>query len=196
MHWLVQKLHYALRLTILIGFNLLQIALTEAQKNQVQDQAFSRQVHIDALIYLLRGLPNDLTEQEAHQIRNAVPQKEGVWINRLGTKPRPNPSLLHRGLASIIILACVFLRFILPYIKHCFNNAYRFERNHQLSERLLAFGVSSVDSLGKRGIELVNNALGHEFVTNSMLYCIEGVHGGLTEGLGEGLKCIEAAQAP
>ena len=108
-------------------------------------------------------------------------------------QPRAN---LHRGLASIIILACVLIRLILPYVKHFFVNAYRFERNHQVSERALAFGMSSVDLLGKRRIVLVKNALGHEVVANSMAYCIEGVRGGLTEGLEEGLKCIEAAQAP
>ena len=178
------------------GLNLLQIALTESQGDALNSQAFSRQTHIDGLAYLLRGLPNNLTEQEAQIIHNALPDSVAVNVAQAESKPRTNPSLLHRGLASSVILACFIVNILLPYIKSLFATAYRYERTHHITERIFVFSVNTADSLGKKTMEFASNTLGHDFVIASIAYCIDGVRGGLTEGFGRGLKVIEAPQGP
>ena len=179
-------------LTDLLGLDLLQIALTETNGNYCQDPAFSRHIHIDALSYLLRGLPEDLTEQEAERIRNALPQSVVLHVAQPEPKSTANSSLLHRGLASSVVLACLIIRLLLPYFKYLIAAAYRFEKSHQVSEKVFLFGVSIAKSLGKKSLQVANSTLGNDFVSSSMAYCVDGVRGGLTEGLGKGLKVIEA----
>ena len=174
------------------GFNLLEIAFTESQGSAHQSQSLSRQLYIDALSYLLKGLPLDLTQQEAHTIRSSLPPEiKFASTARRSVEDKAKPSLLHRGLASTIMFLCVIVRLLLPYIKYLFAMIYRYERSHHVSERVFSSSMSTADSLGRKSLELVSTALGHEIVMDGLAYCVDGVRGGLTEGLGEGLKVIE-----
>lgn len=175
---------------------MLQIALSEPQGRLSTDSTFQRQVYVDSLGYLLRGLPADLSRAELATIRNALPvdaTTKGVIDTPQEHPPRkPDPSLLHRGLASMVVFVCIAIRLLAPYIKYFLNTVWRYERSHRVSEQLLAAGISTADTLGKKSIELATIALGHRMVINGLEYCVEGVRGGLTEGFGEGIKFIEA----
>ena len=175
------------------GLNLLQIAFNESQGAVHQDQGFSRQLYIDALSYLLRGLPPDLSQQEVYSLRRALPaQIDKASIENTPLRDKASPSLLHRGLASSVILLCLLVRLLSPYIKYIVATAYRYERTHHITEKIFTSSISTADSLGKKGIELASSALGHEVVMEGLAYCVDGIRGGLVEGLGEGLKLIEA----
>ncbi len=165
----------------------------ESQTSDAQSQAFSRQLYLDAMTYLIQGLPSDLTEQEKSHVTNALPESLKDSTPPGTTYPRThNPSILHRGLASTIIAICLLLRLALPYIKLFIKTAYSYDRTYHVRERLLAFSVTATDSLGKRSMALASTALTNEFVFGAVTYWVNGIRGGLNEGLGEGLKVIEA----
>lgn len=184
--------------TLLIhsGLNLLQTSLAESQNSDPQSQAFSRQLYLNAVSYLLQGLPLDLNTQEMVHLRIALPNKiQELQLperNRRRDVQGP-PSLLHRSLVSSIVFLSLLFRLLLPYIKHFFAIAYHYERRYRVSEKLLSVSLNTADSLGKRSIEFANTAMGNELVTGTVAYCVDGICGGLTEGLGEGKRVIEDA---
>ena len=56
--------------------------------------------------------------------------------------------------------------------------------------------MNAADTLGKRSIEIAGTMLENKFVMGTVQYCVEGICGGLTEGLGEGMRAIEARKEP
>ncbi|CAD6582446.1 MAG: hypothetical protein ASARMPRED_000967 [Alectoria sarmentosa] len=175
------------------GSNILQASLAESQVSDAQSQAFSRQLYLDAMAYLIKGLPSNLTEQERLHLKNNLP----ATLN-YSTPPKTNrsrkrdPSLLHRSLASLIITICLLLRLALPYIRLFIALAYSYDREHHVRERLFAFSVVVADSFGKRSMALASAAMTNEVVLRAVTYWVDGIRGGLNEGLGEGFKVIEA----
>ena len=179
------------------GSTTLQTSLAESQTSDAQSQAFSRKLYLDAMAYLIQGLPSDLTDQEIFHLKNALPESlTDSTPSKTAQPTKRNPSLLHRSLASTIIAICLLLRLVLPYIKLFIAMAYSYDRAHHVRERLLAFSVAAVDSFGKRGIALASTAITNQVVLGAVTYWVDGIRGGLNEGLGEGLKVIEAQNEP
>ena len=151
------------------------------------------------MAYLIQGLPSDLTDQEMFHLRKALP-------GPLKDSPPPkttqshstkrNPSLLHRSLASTIVAICLLLRLALPYIKLLIAVAYNSDRAHHVRERLFAFGITAAGSFWKKSMTSASTAMTNEAVLGTVTYWVDGIRGGLNEGLGEGLKVIEAQDKP
>ena len=212
------------------GFNLLQASIAESHGTNPNSHAFSRQLYLDSIAYLLQGLPSDLSRQETLHLQAAAPLEiqAAATVNPSIANPAlsetplfnmSNPtsgngmggmsptssaeaaaaaakgrSILHRGLAAAVVAACVIFRLFLPYIRFCISTAYRVERQYHVSEKVFATTMSATDSLGRKAIEVASTALGSEVVVGGLGYCIDGVCGGLTEGLGEGFKAFEGGE--
>jgi len=56
--------------------------------------------------------------------------------------------------------------------------------------------MDTADSFGKRSIETAGVAMDNELIMSTVTYCVEGICGGLNEGLGQGMKAIEAKEEP
>lgn len=170
----------------------------EAQATDCDSQALSRQLHIDAVIYILRGLPTELSSQESLRIQTALPSQLQTSQNASpkGYSPRHPPSLLHRGLASTVIILCLLIRLLLPHAKYLSAQAFTYNQTHNISQRVFTTTVSMADSLGKKSLSVASTAFGNQAVLAAMTYCVDGVCGGLTEGLGEGMKAIDASSEP
>lgn len=179
------------------GSNTLQTSLAESQTSDAQSQAFSRQLYLDAMAYLIQGLPSDLSDQETLHLKNALPDslKDSTPPETTQSRHR-NPSLLHRSLASTIIAICLLLRLALPYIKLFIAAASSYDRTHHVRERVFAFSVTAADLFGRRSMALASTAMTNEVVWGAVKYWVDGIRGGLNEGLGEGLKVIEAQNEP
>ena len=136
------------------------------------------------MAHIHKAIPAEI--QEANN-----PGPNGGYGFRQRHRSGKNPSILHRSLASTIILVCVVLRLFLPYLKYLAQTAYKYDRQYHVSEKVFATGVQATDTLGKRAIGIASSALGSEMVMEMVGYCVEGVCGGVTEGLGEGMKTIE-----
>lgn len=186
-----------------VGHNLLQASLAESQTSNSDSLTFSRQLYLDAVSYLLQGLPSNLSDQEILHIQKAIPS-EVKAVQPPGSdqirsilqqhQPLKPPSMLHRSLASAIILLCVILKLFLPYLKYLVQTAYRYDREYKVREKIFATGMQATNTLGKRATEVVSTALGSELVMETVGYCVEGICGGVTEGLGEGMKAIEGRE--
>lgn len=61
-----------------------------------------------------------------------------------------------------------------------------------MARKLLSGSVTTLNSFGKRSMEIAGIAMENELVIRAVAYCVEGVCGGLNEGLMEGMKVIEA----
>lgn len=149
------------------------------------------------MAYLIQGLPSDLTDEETHHLKTALPTPLKHPAASKPARPKKrDPSLLHRSLASTIIAICLLLRLALPYIKLFIATAYDYDRAHRIRERVFAISVTAAESFGKRGMALASTALTNEVVLGAVTYWVDGIRGGLNEGFGEGLKVIEGQNEP
>lgn len=109
------------------------------------------------------------------------------------------PSLLHRILASTIVQLFILFQFILPYLKYLLGAAYQYDREHKISEKLFSQGIETVDSLGKTGLTFTSAIYGMgdgkvgQMITQTAAWFVEGVTGGIHEGVGEGMVILGAA---
>lgn len=176
-----------------MGSQLLNAAAVECHHQDPQSQAFARQLHINGMAYLLQGLPQDLTDQEILHLQTALPQslERSQHSNDMPSKSR-KPSILHRGIATAVLFLCLILRITLPYIKYFLAVAYNYERSHHVRENALALSMNLVDQFGKIGLGVVGTAANNKLMVEAITYCVEGVCGGLNEGLGEGTRIIGA----
>ena len=106
------------------------------------------------------------------------------------------PSLLRRSISTSILIICLFVRITLPYLRYFLALAYRYERTHQITEKVAAASMSTANSLGKRSIELAALAIDNRLIMEAVTYCVEGFCGGLNDGLGQVMKAIEARHEP
>jgi hypothetical protein len=113
--------------------------------------------------------------------------------------PSDQPSLLHRTLASTIVQLFILFQFILPYLKYLLSAAYQYDREHKISEKLFSQGIETVDSLGKTGMSFTSAIYGMgdgkvgKMITQTAAWFLEGITGGIHEGVGEGMVIIGAA---
>jgi hypothetical protein len=199
----------------MIGLSLLSLSISESNalsqkpESSAASPSFARQLYIHALTYLLRGLPHDLTTEESLSVRSALPpgtvaplrlefdevemhSYHGSMNGRRGTK-QSQPSVLHRTLATSIIHIFILIQFLLPYIKVLLRATYEYERTHRISEKVLASSIETVDGLGKigmrGGIAIWGSGLALG-VGEAVNWIVEGVSGGIQEGLGEGMARV------
>ncbi len=192
------------------GLNLLSLSVDESstmsQNPQFGNASFARQTYVHALTYLLRALPTDLTTEEQLSVRSALPsgvvEPLHIGINPEYTAHPPSqptePSLLHRTLATTIIQLVLLLQFILPYLKYLVSAAYQYDREHKISEKILSHSIETVEGLGKTGLGITAAVYGigdgkvGDMISQAIVWFVEGVTGGIHEGLGEGMVIMGA----
>ncbi|KAF7134003.1 hypothetical protein CNMCM5793_005583 [Aspergillus hiratsukae] len=199
------------------ALNLLRNAGYEAQQAAC-DGRFVRSLYINALGYLLDALPADLTDEESMTIHHNLPARikatlatpasaqpgagagagdAVTMVNQgAGTRYPTERSYLHRLLASSIVQFFLIVQFLLPYAKILLHQVYRYERSHRITERLVTATLDAADSLGKGSVSLGSTVLrlnegkvGTAF-TNLAAWWVEGVAGGIYEGVGEGMMIL------
>ena len=198
------------QLLITTGLNLLSLSLDESttisNRHAAESTSFSRQLYLHSITYLLRGLPSDLTAAEQLGIRSSLPpnlvtvepELDCSKCPRSTTVAPTKPSILHRTLANLIIQTCILFQLFLPYLKALLSAAYTYDREHKVSAKLMVHGFETVDkvsrgswTVGGKVLELGDGKLGQYF-GESAKWFVEGVVGGVNEGLGEGLLILSS----
>jgi hypothetical protein len=111
------------------------------------------------------------------------------------------PSFIHRTLASIIIQLFLFFQLILPYVKNLSQAAYRYDREHKVLEKLLTHSISTIDEFGKRTLAFTTAICGlgdgklGRVMTETAAWVVEGITGGIHEGIGEGIARVGARRS-
>ena len=83
---------------------------------------------------------------------------------------------------------CLILQILIPYIKYLTALAYNYERTHHFAEGFVDRSTTSINTLGKKAIEIAGSTMGNETVKRGVHYCVDGVCGGVCAGLGEGMR--------
>ncbi|KAI7546323.1 hypothetical protein KC331_g5690 [Hortaea werneckii] len=194
------------------GQALLELS-TRGAHSALPDAAFSRKLYIDSVQYLLKGLPSDLSVEEDLGLRAAIPaqlressdntaetsvvvqtaaEDDALYLDRSSTRH----STLHQAVASITVHIFLAVAFILPYIQLLLQQAYRYDREHKISDRVLAQGALTADIIAKQLLLLTNSVYEmHDgkvgmAVRDVGLWWVHGVSGGVYEGVGEGMQAL------
>ena len=163
-------------------------ARTAAQQ-ATADPALVRALHIDAVRYMTMSLPRDLTPQEMVLLRQGIPQ-DVLSPLHLGQEVGPvRPNGLRSSIAHITCWFMAMAFFFLPLLMTCINKALVFERQHQITERVLTNSLDLGTTLGERGADLQKSLqrfregpLGGALVTGGF-FLVEGIAGGVVDGV-------------
>lgn len=195
------------------GINLMTLAHRESSiPNYGHDETppvLTRQLYLHGMTYLLRGLPSDLTPEELLSLQAATPQSlinsqadpAGYSLvprstqNQLQHEGSPqDASILHRITATMVLQTFIFIQFLLPYIKIFLAHAYQFEREHQITRRLVNGSITTVDDIGRRSLRLsqticqMNDGKVGQAINEMTIWWVRGVTGGVQQGFEEGLN--------
>lgn len=190
------------------GIHLLRISgeesATVAQNLTYGNPKLERQLYLDGLTYLLRGLPPDLTSDEKHRVQSSFTSFLDAGRNRVCSSEEARnasqPSILHKILASTIVQLFILSHFLLPYVKTCLRSAYEYERTHHISQKVLASSIDLADMFGKQSLAITTALYGMgngkvgEILTELCRWVVEGVTGGIHDGIGEGLSIVSATK--
>jgi hypothetical protein len=181
-------------------------ALARDQKDV--SAVLTRQLYLHGMSYLLRGIPKDLTQEELLSLNAAIPASildvhtdtnAHALIQRprhqdvSNERPPRNPSVLHRIIAVTVFQTFVLIQFLLPYIKLFFNAAYTFERDHKFTQRFFSNTLTTVDDLGRRGLQLshtvcqMNDGKVGQAINDFTVWWMRGLTGGIQQGIREGV---------
>lgn len=156
-------------------------------------QTRARKAQLDAARYMQMALPADLEPAEAATIAATLP-REVLAILRYGERPQANA--LRKIVANMVTWAIALGFFIIPLLVTFLNTALRFEREHQVMERLIMNAQAGAIWLGACG-PLLGNALTRFLETpigrrlvGLILYVIEGIFGGVLDGYEPHLQLV------
>jgi hypothetical protein len=200
---------------LFVAANLLRNAGYEAQQPHT-DSRLVRSLYINALLYLLDALPEDLTSDEAHSLQSRLPEPIKVAISTLPASadeqgpvdgkqspfvrarcPR-QPSYLHRILSTTIVCCFFIIQFLIPYVKLVVRNLYQYERSHRITERVITALLKTADSLGKGSANLGSTMMGFgkgrvgAAASSFAAWWIESIASGIYDGVGEGMVMLSA----
>ncbi|OQV07960.1 hypothetical protein CLAIMM_12312 [Cladophialophora immunda] len=172
----------------LTGVRLWVNAKTQAE--QGGDPVALRSMHIDALRYMHMALPSDLTPLEIQSLRASMaPQLFSQAENFTEYRAQRQPNILRQGVAHAVCWLVAGLLLILPIIMTLLNRLLQFERDHQVTERVLANGIDLTSALGERGVELheaivrfKDGRVGGACVDLGSWF-VEGIVGGVNDGI-------------
>ncbi|PLN83462.1 hypothetical protein BDW42DRAFT_164962 [Aspergillus taichungensis] len=192
------------------ALSLLQNSGNEARRPNC-DGRLARSLFLHALGYLLSALPDDLSPEEAASLKNNIPGKVNRSLassSSAGTDHPPGslqrqsmqgsvqPSCVHRFLAFMIIQFSLVVHFLMPYIKVLLQHMYQYERSHRITERVFSTALGAADHLGKGGCNLGSRVMTMQEgklgakVSEAAAWWMEGVAGGVCEGVGEGMAIL------
>ncbi|KAJ9610318.1 hypothetical protein H2200_005095 [Cladophialophora chaetospira] len=160
-----------------------------AQATNEGDPVALRSMHIDALRYMHMALPPDLTPLEIQTLRASMPQQLLCQSKSADQAPNSQPNLLRQSIAQAVCWFIAGLLVIVPVIMTLLHRLVEFERQHQITERVLANGIQVTSSLGERGAELHQalvrfkaGRVGGACVDMGSWF-VDGIVGGVTDGL-------------
>lgn len=167
---------------------------------------FSRQLYIDGVSYLLRGLPQNLSSEETIRLQAAMPSemipsqqpvdramiRDQSHDNQIAQQEE-DPTLLHRVVAMVVLQVFLFMSFLWPYVQMTCRGAYQYEREHHISEKVLSQSWTTANVLSKNTMAIAktvcswNDGQVGAALEDMMFWWVHGVTGGLRDGVKDGM---------
>ena len=182
------------------GLELLNDAMRSPSRHTPDDEDHNRRLYIDGISYVLRGLPADLTREEALTIRTAVPAsvipapQEELTIIQQPTQqphqPTSPPTLLHRAVSTTTFYTLLALTLLIPHIQTLFATLCALDARHNFSARFLAQTSFLLRMLAAQAVAVLamagganDGALRHA-CRDFGVWVLRDVCGGMDEGVG------------
>ncbi|KAH7353412.1 hypothetical protein B0T11DRAFT_117440 [Plectosphaerella cucumerina] len=190
------------------GMSLMHVAQDEARQPMAgSGPDFERKAFLDGAEYILKSLPENLTTQELERLRASMPP--GMfpsYTTSPGGGPAyppgyyrpggPGKSVLHRCVQAAVVHLFILLQLALPYVIILLRLALRTEREYKVSQNVVHASITLANAIGASGVRITGSLcnmgdgrLG-QMLVDTAAWTIEGVTGGLTEGVGEGLVMV------
>ena len=183
------------------GLELLNDAMRSTSSRTPDDDDHNRRLYIDGISYVLRGLPTDLTREEALTIRTAVPAsvmpapQEELTVVQQPTQPQPHqptepPTLLHRAISTTTFYTLLALTLLIPHIQTIFATLYALDARHNFSARFLAQTSFLLRMLAAQAVAVLAMAWGandgalRHACRDFGVWVLRDVCGGMDEGVG------------
>ncbi|KAF3350761.1 mRNA export protein mlo3 [Verticillium dahliae VDG2] len=211
-HW-----RYALQ-----GLSLLSVAPDEARQ-PLASAEFERKAFLDGAEYILKALPADLSPLELDRLRTSTPRalvlgRQGCpqgcntsmpsaqchWpcghAAASSSSARPRRSLLHRWVQAAVVQMFILAHLALPYVVLLARLAARAEREYNISHNLASAGWGLVHSIGAQGVKATGTLCGigdgrvGQAIAEAVAWTVEGVSGGLSEGVRQGMVIMGASR--
>ncbi|KAI1776842.1 hypothetical protein F4818DRAFT_360687 [Hypoxylon cercidicola] len=184
--------------------------LQHSANRETEDLAFSRKSYIDSVAYMLKGLPDDMDNYEASVIRRALPKScaqvdANGQIEAAPGTPGWLPSdrakkFLRSAVQGSVAAIVLSLYLLLSFLAVVIRAGADFERQYNVSQHIVSRGLMFATAVGKR-----SGALGERIcamsdgkvgkaVSDLAVWTLEGVTGGIHDGIGQGLLLIEQRQ--
>ncbi|RMD41534.1 hypothetical protein DV735_g3602, partial [Chaetothyriales sp. CBS 134920] len=177
-----------------LAIQLLSSATNAAQQPDVNPTVV-RSLHLDATRYMVLSMPPNLNAHEMALVRSTLP-KEITTADELMAVARAQPAptkvhsnALRMGVANITGCLMALFFFLIPLFVTWINWILLFERQHQLSERALAYSIRLGKELSHRGSELPSayqkfrdGPFGNALVSGGS-WLAEGIAGGIVDGM-------------
>jgi hypothetical protein len=159
-----------------------------------------RTQYVHSMALLLRSLPPALTPAEQLSLLASIPQsvveKDGqglVPTCQLGTSRQeaPSRSLLWQITAWVVFNLFVVVQMMAPHVKQTLRYAGQWEHKHQIARRALSTSIALGGGFSRRVTEAVwriHDGAAGEVLVKALVYCADGIAGGLQQGLAEASK--------
>jgi hypothetical protein len=156
-----------------------------------------RSQYLHSMALLLKSLPPALTPAEQLSIFAAIPQSV-VGNGRQASGPVYQPETTRQEAASrsflwqvtawLVFNLFIVIEIMAPYVKQSLRHAAQWEHDHQIVRRALNTSIilgSGVSARVTQVISRLNNGVAGEVFTNAIVYCADGIAGGIQQGLAE-----------
>ncbi|KAI1769518.1 hypothetical protein GGR53DRAFT_3099 [Hypoxylon sp. FL1150] len=184
--------------------------LQHSASRETEDLVFARKSYIDSVAYMLKGLPDDMDNYETSVIRRALP-KSCAPVGRNGQieaapgRPGWVPSdraktFLRSTVQGSVAVIVLLLYFLLSLLAAIVRAGADFERQYNVSQHIVSSGLMFATAVGKRSgalgerIGALSDGKFGKAVSDLALWTLEGITGGVHDGIGQGLLMIEQRQ--
>lgn len=173
----------------------------------------TRQLYVHGMTYLLRALPSDLTPEETVCLQAAIPPNLNVVHTEACThamisyapqdpatlRDSPeSPSTLHRVIAILVFQSFAMIQFLVPYMKLFAGHAYRLEKEHKITQKMVNNGLMTADKVRQHSLQLshtvcqMNDGKVGQALNDLVIWLVRGLTGGFQQGLTDGIMLMSS----
>ena len=192
------------------GFASLTLAQSEDTQELGSNPLFARRQYLSGLACLLHGLPTDLSEEEMTNLHESLPlalKLAQTTENQLAIRPAtarepgptqrsPQQSSFQHFVAVCTMYLFLAASFVLPYVQYMLREAYQFDRRHKISDKVLSSSIDTAVAVRRNTITIaaqvcsMNDGKVGEQLKDASLYLVQGLSGGVYDGIGEGMQVL------
>lgn len=192
------------------GFASLALAQSEDTTESGSNPLFARRQYLSGLACLLHGLPTDLSEDEMTNLHESLPSAlkpartiETQLARRSAAAREPGymqrshqQSSFQHFVAVCTMYLFLAASFVLPYVQYMLREAYQFDRRHKISDRVLSHGIDTAVAVRRNTFTIaaqvcsINDGKVGEQLKDASLYLVQGLSGGVYDGIGEGMQVL------